>query len=504
MRRRLILKRASLLSLFTFISVAASFVSASASAPWDVHGRLVASAGQHDIHFEDGDPFLWIGDTAWGMAQQLRRRDIDHYLDDRKRLGFTVIQIVAFWYPHGGGLSTGPHNAANAYGFRPFSGGQDAPDVTKPLIKPGGGPDTPNDYWDNVDYIVTAAKKRGLYIALLPCWGRAYITAQFSGSHAVFTADQARIYGEFLGRRYGGEPNVIWVLGGDAKGQMRGYDNHSQFFEFDKRDVFRAMAEGLGRGATGKVLRWNKPNPAWGRIFITYHPDGDATVNSSVWFDEDAWLSANGVEIWREVDQVYSVMRSEYALSALVKPSLFLEGSYEYGSYRHECGWVTPLKTRRQFYHTFFAGGAGHTYGAGPVWAMRGDGGDYSCGYTWKRALAFPGARQIATIGKAFLTDHDWSDWTPAPQLVAGGDGKGESLKVGVTYQSGRAAAIYFSDNSSAAIRNILKGSVAMNWFDPRNGQTLPAGRLDVNQTGDVAPPADWEDAILVLTPAAS
>lgn len=91
-------------------------------------------------------------------------------------------------------------------------------------------------------------------------------------------------------------------------------------------------------------------------------------------------------------------MLSEYQLNNTIKPSLFLEGSYEFGSYGHECGWVIPVKARRQIYHTFFAGGAGHTYGAGQIWAMRGTAGDYNCGYTWKQALEFPGGAQFAGV----------------------------------------------------------------------------------------------------------
>src|SRR4030042_5307333 len=98
-----------------------------AQAPWQQHGKLEVSRNGHIIQHHDGTPFLWIGDTGWGMIQQLTREEIDYYLDNRQKLGFTVIQTVAFWYPHGGGMESGPHNAANAYGFRPFRGDEDSP-----------------------------------------------------------------------------------------------------------------------------------------------------------------------------------------------------------------------------------------------------------------------------------------------------------------------------------------------------------------------------------------
>lgn len=258
------------------------------------------------------------------------------------------------------------------------------------------------------------------------------------------------------------------------------------------------MAEGLLQGVTGEREAWNQPSGEWNRLFMTYHPDGDALDNSAQWFHGDAWLDANGVEVWREVDQIVPVMLGDYALANPSKPSLFLEGSYEYGSYRHECGWVTPVKVRRQFYQTFFAGGAGHTYGAGPVWSLRGDGGDSNCGYTWQQGLKFPGAAQIAGIGKEFLQRHDWSRWVPNEKVLDGG-GEGESRKVAVMEPSGEMALVYYADGSGTKIRNTLRGTADAIWFDPRDGQEVEAGAFAKEAVRDMVPPERWEDAILIL-----
>jgi hypothetical protein len=350
-----------------------------------------------------------------------------------------------------------------------------------------------------VDYVVQAVKKRNMYLALLPCWGRAYITPQMNGAFQKFTEEEARTFGAFLGKRYKKEPNIIWVLGGDAKAQIKGNDNNNNYQDWDTRNIFRAMAEGIARGVTGKKPVWNQSHPAWNQVFMTYHPDGDATDNSSKWFHSDAWLTANGVEVWREVDMVYPVMLSEYQLNNPVKPSLFLEGSYEYGSYRHECGWVTPVMVRRQVYHTFFAGGAGHTYGAGPVWAMRGTGGDYNCGCTWKQALDFPAGAQFAVIAGNFFNTHKWYQWIPDSQVIVGSPGESESLKVAVTTKSGLMAMIYFSNNSQAIVKNILNKSASAVWFDPRTGLEEPAEYFKPSEVREMTPPERWEDAVLVL-----
>lgn len=461
-----------------------------AQSPWQQHGKLEVSPNGHTIQHSDGTPFLWIGDTGWGMILQLTREEIDQYLDNRQKLGFTVIQTVAFWFPHGGGMKMGPHNAANVYGFRPFKGGEDSPETSEPLVVKGGSPDSPNDYWDHVDYAVQAVKKRNMYLALLPCWGRAYITTQFGGSHEVFTEVNARTYGYFLGERYQKESNIIWVLGGDAKAQTKDYD---------KRQVFRAMAEGIAQGVTGQQPVWNQASPAWKQVFMTYHPDGDPSHNSSEWFHEDAWLTANGVEVWKEVNQVYPTMLGEYQLHSSIKPSLFLEGSYEFGSYGHECGWVTPLRVRRQIYHTFFAGGAGHTYGASPIWAMRGDAGDYNCGYTWKQALDFPAGNQFAVVAKAFLQKYQWAQWIPDGSIIEGHSGVSDSLKVALSSVSGKLSLVYYSNNSKANIKNTLNKDASAFWMDPRTGLEEAAGKFKQNEVRGMVPPGNWEDAILIL-----
>lgn len=464
-----------------------------AESVWETHGKLEVSEDGHRIQHADGTPFLWIGDTAWGMFQQLTREEVDLYLDNRQALGFTVIQSVAHWSPHGGGMRRSPDNAANAYGHRPFTGSENSPNTSEPLGVQGGSPETPNDYWDNADYVVEAVRKRGMFLALLPCWGSQLIT----GSEE-FTEDEARTFGAFLAQRYKDTPNIIWVLGGDTKARYKAYDKNQNFQEYDNRAIFRSMAEGIGQGATGEQPAWNKKDKAWDELLITYHPNGDYPYGSSQWFHDDAWFDANGVEVWKEVDDVHRAMMDGYQLDNPIKPTLFLEGSYEYGTYRHEYGWVTPVIVRRQFYQTFFAGGAGHTYGAGPIWAMRGNGGDYNCGYTWQQALDFPGARQVAVIAQEFLRKHNWESWAPNGGVISG-VGENESLKAAVKTKSGDMTLVYFSNNSHTRVRNVLDKPARAYWFYPRDGDVVEADAFAQDETRDMAPPPRWEDAVLVL-----
>jgi len=220
---------------------------------WHAHGKLGVSKNGHFIEHKDGTPFLWIGDTAWGMFQQLTREEVDLYLDSRKTLGFSVIQAVAHWSPHGGGLDRSPDNAPNAYGHRPFTGSEGAPNTSEPLVINGNRYQAPNDYWDHADYVVEAVQKRNMYLALLPVWGSELIT-----NTKEYNEKEAKVFGEFLGERYKDMPNIIWVLGGDTKAQYHGYNKHQVFISYDYRHIYRAMAEGIAYGVTGKKVAWDK------------------------------------------------------------------------------------------------------------------------------------------------------------------------------------------------------------------------------------------------------
>lgn len=48
-----------------------SSMTLAAQSPWEQHGSIEVSKNGHTIQHEDGTPFLWIGDTGWGMFQQL-------------------------------------------------------------------------------------------------------------------------------------------------------------------------------------------------------------------------------------------------------------------------------------------------------------------------------------------------------------------------------------------------------------------------------------------------
>jgi hypothetical protein len=259
-----------------------------------VHGPIRASEDGRRFVDRDGRPFFWLGDTAWPLFAQYTKDQAEAYLADRGQKGFTVIQGVLAW-----GLGTGFENKtpiANANGDKPWL---------------NDDPRTPNDaYFRHVDH-------------MLPTWG------YYVNDTAVLDARNARAYGRWLGARYQGAPNVVWVNGGDRI--ATGFE-----------DVYRELARGLREGDGGAHL-------------VTYHPCG--WRSSSQYFHGDDWLGFDMIETWTEWSKVYPQ------------------------------GPITPLIVRRQAWWTVMAGGF-PTYGQDQMWRMQ-PGWERTCSFRGDRVLVY-------------------------------------------------------------------------------------------------------------------
>lgn len=454
--------------------------------------RLHVSENGHYFVRSDGSPFYWIGDTGWAMFQQLTREQVDLYLDDRKEKGFTVIQSVAFWYPHGAIEPLGPLNPTNTYGHRPFPGPEDDPQTGVPLVLDGGSSLEPNDYWDHADYIVKAVAERDMILVLLPCWGNAFINNRMRGSRIEFDEKEAREYGRFLGQRYRNEDHIIWCLGGDV--------DPVNFGDKNQLSVYRAMAEGIGQGVSGNDrLTWDQAHKDWDQTLMTFHAvrtpkhSGAEGGSSSVWFHDDPWLDLNMMETFKWTDKVYTYIAEDYAKQP-AKPTVLGEGAYEIGMYGNDCNWITPHKVRKQGYHAFFAGGAGYTYGHWSIWPFRGA----YCDITWQAALEAQGVTQIAGIQKEFISELELFSFVPDQSIILSENLPGENLQCAMIHPDDNRILIYLPVNKPVEVDlTRLKGNNHnMSWIDPATGKKLSS---QANTENVFTPPQDWEDAILLI-----
>jgi hypothetical protein len=210
-----------------------------AATPTQPRRRLQVAANRRYLQYEDGRPFFYMADTAWMLFHRLNREEAVRYLEDRARKGFSVIQAVAL--AELDGLTT-----PNAYGQLPL--------VDRDPARPNP------DYFTHVDFIVERAETLGMFVGLLPTWGRYWKT----GDQKIFTRENARTYGQFLGRRYK-DRAIIWILGGDQNVTTA-----------EERGIIDALAEGLKAGDEGRHL-------------MTFHPRGPG--QSSLQLQDAPWLA---------------------------------------------------------------------------------------------------------------------------------------------------------------------------------------------------------------------
>ena len=163
--------------------------------------RLKVSENHRFLATENNDPFFWLGDTGWLLFIKLTREETENYLEIRRLQGFNVIQVMVLH---------DVRNAVNAYGDSAITNHQ----VDKPLITPGSSFDDPlqYDFWDHADWVIDVAASKGIYMALVPVWGSNVRAGNV-------TTEQAERYGEWIAARYKNKQNIIWLNGGDVRGE---------------------------------------------------------------------------------------------------------------------------------------------------------------------------------------------------------------------------------------------------------------------------------------------
>lgn len=434
--------------------------------------RLEVSENRRFLVYEDGRPFFYLGDTAWELFHRLNREEADRYLQDRARKGFTVVQAVAL--AELDGLSD-----PNPYGHRPLRND----DPTQPDVREGPA----DDYWD---YVVTKANSLGLYVGFLPTWGDKW-NKKWGAGPEILSAENAGVYGEWLGRRYC-DRGIIWILGGDRPVETEAH-----------REILRAMARGLRRGDGGTHL-------------VTLHPTGGRS--SSEPFHDENWLDFNMRQNGHvaEFTGRYDQTRADYDRTP-AKPVVDGEPLYEdhpVSFKAAELGHSIAADVRRPLYWDLFSGACGHTYGHHSVWQMWSPGRSPKNNplLTWSEALDQPGAGQMQH-GRRLLESRPFLTRVPddtvlvADRVPTSVPGAGRYRYVATRDAGGRYAMVYAPVGRPFRVRMsaITGARVRAWWFNPRNGEATPIGEFGNEGERQFTPPTPGEllDWVLVLDDAA-
>jgi hypothetical protein len=432
--------------------------------------QLKLSANKRFFQTADGKPFFWLGDTGWLLFVKCKREEAIKYLDDRKQKGFNVIQVM---------LVHDLNFGINAYGDSSLQN----KNVALPNTTPGNNfkNATEYDFWDNVDYVIDEAAKRGVYMALVPIWG---------GNIKNVSVGQAKVYATFLANRYKNKSNIIWLNGGDIRGG-------------DALEKWNTIGSTI-RSIDKKHL-------------ITFHPRG--RNSSSAWFHNEQWLDFNmfqsghrsyaqdtsanetlhyGEDNWKYVNDDYKLKPT--------KPTLDGEPSYEdipYGLHEATQPYWKDYEVRRYAYWSVFAGGCGFTYGHNSVMQFYtpGDSGiSFFPKIKWQDGLNAPGAAQMQYLKKLLLSK-PYFDRVPDQSTVIDNGEKYDR----VAATRGKEYAMFYVYNARAfkvAVNKLNFKPRKATWFSPVDSQVIPvkeysyAAEKIFNPPGEQGNGNDW---VLIL-----
>lgn len=384
-----------------------------------------------------GEPFLIHGDTAWSIISALTAEEAEQYLANRAEKGFNSIIVNLIEHKFNGPI--------NRYGQAPF---------TVP-----GDLTTPNEkYFEYADWVIDKAGEYGIQVLLAPIYLGYPHPVDDDGwfYEALATGvEGCREWGRYVGRRYAGRDNIVWLMGGDRNpGQALDHVDAiaAGIKEFDDRHLFTAHT----------------------------HPESTAVIE----YARGGWVDVNCTYTY---EIVHRKLLADYNRLP-VQPFFLMESSYE-GEHN-----ASPVQIRRQAYWAILCGGCGQFLGNNPIWLYN---------HGWEEAMDLQGSRDMVHL-KALFTSRPWFHLVPDQKHEVVTSGLGEFrgldyLAAARTYDGGTVIAYMPTARTITVDLSRICGKVAQAWwFDPRTGQAQCAGEFATEGLREFAPPEE-DDWVLVL-----
>ena len=371
--------------------------------------KLKIDSSQRFLVRADGSPFVWIGDTFWRFSMLTREQRIQ-LLDDRQSKGFNVVMIRV-------GTGTKGEPAGFSGNLQPIE-----------------------SHFQEMDHLVEEAKKRGMYVAIAAGWW--YVVRDFD-------ADALYKFGKFIGDRYKDDDNIIWLGPGES-------GSHSRKQKLDPHKL-KSLVQGIRDGDTGNKL-------------LTLHADfqrGTSLSNMSNLIDFKNWQTSQWCcpdDLPRKDSRnwtVWEAIAHDYEQSP-TKPTFDAEAWYE----NTNLGGgepATPYNVRRRAYFTIFAGGFGHSYGAGGIWDATSN---------FSQALQYEGATHIGYLSQLLhALGSDFLKLRPSQSMIVSGQSSNYDQHIQATSANdGSYALVYTAGTSNFALdlSPLNVDSVSVMWFNPR------------------------------------
>ena len=447
-----------------------------------LHGFVTTDLNLKYFIYNDGTPFLYLGDTHWNMyGEELdgkgdRAGDIEteshfkYIVDRRVSQGFTVYQSEPINAPFGR-LTEGIIDEAAVEGFK-----------------------IADKYYQ---YIA----EKGLVHANAELFYTGYMTEELA-------ADDESL--EYLARywvaRFGAYP-VIWTLAQECdndfyneRGDQKFYDAKSNPWlkvakYIHKYDAYSHPLSGhqesvcyttvTGRGTDASLGRDNNGKSAFSGLSKEY---------GHTWWAAQWSFPLN--------TQYYMEVPKDYWSSG--KPAINYEGRYAYL-------WTKDFGARAQGWVSFLSGMYGYGYGAADMWYyktnydMKTESSDGVDTITvedkqmyWSEAIELSSGYQMGYL-KAFLEENDW--WKLTPDFDSGQHFlPAEGAYYAAASDENRTIVIYLYNQTTAGGTFVNSEHYNYNyrWFNPRTGEYSESGKTGKTDFSFDKP--DAEDWVLVLS----
>jgi hypothetical protein len=441
-----------------FAALAATSVLAAAQGSSAPAYPLTVSANHRYLVDQDGKPFLIVGDTPQGLMGRLSEKDAELYFADREKHGFNTlgwidVECAGRDYPW-------TEDASTPDGLRPFtgyvSGGTDFEhyDLSKPN----------EAYFVRLDHMVQLAANHHLAVFLDPMETIGWLaTLRNNGKEAAYA------HGQYLGRRYGGFKNVLWISGNDFDTWTVPEDD----------DLVQAVSKGIRSVAPTQLQT------------VELH------VRTSSSFDDPRWVPLIELNSVYTYSPTYIQMLHSYN-QLPVAPAYLVEAHYDLEDVGTPPDFGTPAVLRKEDYWTMLTGGVGQFYGNMYTWSFK-DG--------WKNNIDTPGVAQLG-IWKDFFLSLPWQDLVPDQDhsVVTGGLGTYGNVDTRVSVSDyltaarsgdGKVVVAYLPTIRAVTVNMAsLSGPVRGRWFDPTNGsyQEIAGGPLANSGSKEFTPPGKNHD----------
>jgi hypothetical protein len=407
---------------------------------------LHVEAGKRFLLDGAGRPFLLQGDSAWSLIAQPTDEEVEVYLQKRHAQGFNTLLVNLIEHHY----STAPPN--DAAGDAPF-------------LVPGDF-STPNEkYFAHADWVLRKASEYGFLVLLAPAFlGYEHTNHGWYEEMHASSLDKLRAYGEFLGSRYRGYTNIVWVHGGDR--------------DPPDKAIVNAIAEGIRQTDPGSLAT------------AECGPDGAAI---EIWGGKP-WLNLNTVYSWHPI---YNYALTQYERPEKL-PFFLIESHYE-----NDRG-IDEVRVRTQAYQAVLSGATGQVFGNIPVWFFDGTP-PFPTSLRWREQLDTQGARSMSLL-KALLAPRKW--WTLVPDTGRGflvaGRGSDQQRAVGAVASDGSFAIVYIPSPRSVVLntRRLSGKTIAATWIDPSDGsmrRAAPSGLSVFGRQLFSTPPVGGQDWLLLL-----